>query len=153
MKKITFYTIAVIFLLGVISLIFDQNNDSNSDLNVAFNKTKKGTVKESKEGPKHEATEKSNNPTDQETILLQRLSYLNDVEEIAWFEVDNNDVYIGFDPLPSDWKLIIQSAAIHGNNVINFGCHVWAVKGSERGWRPSNGPHYGNVTARHGKIE
>jgi len=31
----------------------------------------------------------------------QALSYLSDIEEIKWVEIDNNNAYIGFDPLPS----------------------------------------------------
>ena len=83
----------------------------------------------------------------------QALSYLNDIEEIKWVEIDGNNAYIGFDPLPSDWQLVIKAAAVHANKATDFGFHVWAVPAAKRGWRPGDSSYYGNVTARYGKIE
>jgi hypothetical protein len=97
--------------------------------------------------------ESTNKQRSREIILRQELSYLNDIEEVAWYEVDDNDVIVGFEPLPEDWELVIRGAALRGNRAIDFGCHVWAVKAKDRGWRPGTGPYYGEVTARQGKIE
>ena len=49
--------------------------------------------------------------------------------------------------------MVIKGAAIAGNKAINFGVHVWAIKASEKGWRPGDGHFYKEVTARYGKIE
>jgi hypothetical protein len=70
---------------------------------------------------------------------------------------EGNSVYVGFDPYPLDGNAILRGAALHGNNAIDFGCHVWAVHADQK----SNPPYYGtisgkwyeNVTARYGKIE
>ncbi len=93
------------------------------------------------------------NRTSKETGLITRLQYLNEVSEKKWWEVDDNTVYISFSPVPSDWKLIIQTAALHGNNEIGFGVHVWALNDKQRGWRPGKSGHLGEVTARHGKLD
>ena len=87
--------------------------------------------------------------------LSNALSYLNKVTEIKWVDIDNNNVYIGFNPLPSDYKILCKAAALHGNNAINFGVHVWAIDASkyQKGWRPGNGTYYYEVTARYGKIK
>jgi len=85
--------------------------------------------------------------------LKERLDYLNKVKEIIWIDIENNDVYIGFDPVPDDWKLVAQMAALHGNNKIGFGVHVWAIHTRQRGWRPGTGGYLGEYTARYGSIE
>ena len=85
--------------------------------------------------------------------LNKELSYLSEIPEVSWYEVERNNVYIGFSPLPDDWGIIIKGAALRGNKVINFGCHVWAVDANKMGWRPGDSPFYGEVTARHGKLE
>jgi hypothetical protein len=82
------------------------------------------------------------------------LEYLEkEVEEIQWVEIVRNTAYVGFDPLPNDWEIVIKAAAITANRASDFGFHVWAVRASDRGWRPGDGPYYGTVTARYGKIE
>ena len=87
-------------------------------------------------------------------VLAERLSYLTtEVPEIAWVEVDDNDVYIGFKQIPDDMDLIVRFAAVNGNTAINFGVHVWAVPATSRGWRPGTGPYYQEVTARYGRVE
>jgi len=85
--------------------------------------------------------------------IMDRLEYLNDVKEIVWIEIESNAVYIGFEPIPNDWEMIIDFAALYGNNVTGFGTHVWAVYGKRKGWRPGDSSFIGNTTARHGKIE
>lgn len=86
-------------------------------------------------------------------VLNKELSYLSEVPEIVWYEIERNNVYIGFSPLPEDWEMIIKGAALTGNHAINFGCHVWAVDANKKGWRPGDSPFYGEVTARYGKLE
>jgi len=85
--------------------------------------------------------------------LMERLEYLNDVKEIIWIEIESNIIYIGFDPVPDDWQLIINYVGLWGNAKIGFGCHVWAIHTRQKGWRPGNSAYLGQITARHGKIE
>jgi len=96
---------------------------------------------------------KSSSSNQREQKIKSELQYLYSVEEIAWFEVENNNVYIGFKNKPDDLALILRGAALRANAAINFGVHVWAVKATNKSWRPGDGPYYGEVTARHGKIE
>ena len=86
-------------------------------------------------------------------VLRKELSYLSDIPEVAWIEIEENSVYVGFNSLPKDWEMIIKGAALRGNNATNFGCHVWAVDANKKGWRPGDSPFYGEFTARHGKLE
>jgi hypothetical protein len=72
------------------------------------------------------------------------LLYFNELKEIKWVEIDGNNAYIRFDPLPSDWQMVISGAAFSANIAADF--HVWAVRASEPGWRPGDSPHYGEVT-------
>jgi hypothetical protein len=87
--------------------------------------------------------------------LSSALSYLNEINEIKWVDIYDNDVYIGFDPLPSDYKIVCKAAALHGNKAINFGVHVWAINARkyQKGWRPGDGTYYYETTARYGKIQ
>jgi len=86
-------------------------------------------------------------------LLKKELSYLGEIKEVKWWEVDDNNVYIGFDPVPEDWELITKGAALRGNKTIDFGCHAWAVSGGAKRWRPGNGPYLGEFTARYGRVE
>jgi hypothetical protein len=96
---------------------------------------------------------KSSTSHSREQIITNELQYLNNVEEIAWFEVEDNNVYIGFNTRPNDLTLILRGAALRANKAINFGVHVWGVKASQKDWRPGQGTYYEEVTARYGKIE
>jgi len=95
----------------------------------------------------------SSNGNSKESKIKKELTYLNDITEIAWYEVDDNDVFIGFSPIPNDWKTILKGAALRANKKINFGVHVWALNSNQKGWRPGDGRYIGEVTARYGKIE
>jgi len=104
-------------------------------------------------GGSKSSTSRTSTPISREQKIRDELQYLNDVKEIAWFEVDDNDIYIGFKTRPNDLSLILRGAALRTNNAINFGVHVWGVKASQKGWRPGQGTYYEEVTARYGKIE
>ena len=41
--------------------------------------------------------------------------------------IDNNNLYVYFSDLPTDYKSIMRSWALQGNFAIDFGVHVWAV--------------------------
>jgi hypothetical protein len=79
------------------------------------------------------------------TALKARLQYLYSIPEIKDVAFDNNTVYVYFNPLPDDWCLIIKMAAVWGNRAHGFGVHVWAMK--------DKSSFYGEITARHGRIE
>lgn len=85
--------------------------------------------------------------------LKKRLEYLNDIPEISWYEVERNNVYIGFNTKPVDFMTIIHAAAVCGNNIYGSGVHVWAIPSSQKGWRPGDGPYYCCATARGGRIK
>lgn len=92
-------------------------------------------------------------------IILQREleGFFMDIPEVVWCKFVGNIVYVGFRTYPHDGEAILKGAALHGNNAINFGCHVWAVHADQK----NNPPHYGtfsgkwydNVTARYGRFE
>lgn len=85
--------------------------------------------------------------------LRQELAYLRDIEEVAWMQIDDNNVYLGFDPVPSDLAAIVNAAALKGNRALGFGVHIWTTSGDQRGWRPGSGPYYCEATGRYGKLE
>lgn len=95
--------------------------------------------------------ESTSNPTAESA-----LSYLmQEVKEIKWIDIDSNNAYIGFNPVPRDWNMIIRGAALVANKATDFGFHVWAIDASKynKGWKPGDGSYLGEVTARKGKIE
>ena len=96
-----------------------------------------------------------NKSNEKNYTVEQTLSYLNEIEEVKWVKIEKNNAYIGFNPCPDDWLLIIKAAALRANKATDFGFHVWAVDASkyEDDWRPGNGKAIGETTARHGKIE
>ena len=122
---------AVIVLIFIIGIIGDGNSNS-SGLSQSS-----GSVSSS----------------NRQAVLKSELSYLNDIIEITWWEVEDNNVYINFNPVPNDWNLIMRGAAFRGNKAIDFGTHVWALKGKKEGWRPGHSPYLGVATARYGEFE
>ena len=92
-------------------------------------------------------------PDTNPAALKHELAYLQNIPEVSWVEFDENDVYIGFNERPSDLRLIMSSAALIGNRAYGFGVHLWAVKATQRGWRPGKGSYYCECTARYGKIK
>ncbi len=87
--------------------------------------------------------------------LSGSISYLKSIKEVEWVSVDGNDVYIGFNQFPNDFKTICKGAALRGNEEIDFGVHVWAIDANRysNSWRPGSGSYQYEVTARHGRIE
>jgi hypothetical protein len=98
------------------------------------------------------AIQSQKSSSSRQSKVKNAISYLNDIDEVAWVEVDNNNVYVGFDPVPSDMDAIIRAAAMNGNRAADFGVHVWAVKSTQRNWRPGQGSYLAQHSARHGKI-
>jgi hypothetical protein len=84
--------------------------------------------------------------------LASSLAYLNDVEEIAWMDIEGNNVYLGFTKTPSDLRPFVHAVALAGNQATGFGVHVWAVVG-EKGWRPGQPGLLCESTARYEQIE
>ena len=84
--------------------------------------------------------------------INEELKYLKNIKEVSWYEVENDNVYIGFSPVPSNWLAIIKEAALRGNKAINFRFHAWAVDASKKGWRPGDSSYYGDTTAKYGSI-
>jgi hypothetical protein len=104
----------------------------------------------------------SSNPTlssvlsgDYEHILGSELGYLKNIREVQWIEIDSNTVYVGFAPIPSDYREICNAAAFIGNRAINFGVHVWAIDATKYNnyWRPGSGTALYETTCRHGQFE
>ena len=85
--------------------------------------------------------------------LAKRLAYLKDLPEISWVKFDDNNVYIGFNTRPSDLRMIVNAAAIHGNRALGFGVHVWAVRDFQMDFHPRWDSSYCTATARHGKLQ
>ena len=85
-----------------------------------------------------------------EAVLQKELAYLKSIPEVKWIVFDGNNVYLGFKSLPGDIKIIVNAAAYHGNQAINFGVHVWAVDSKFRE-SPSDG-YICAATARYGKV-
>jgi len=98
---------------------------------------------------------KPSGPSQTEQRILDAIAYLDDIEEVSWYEVEANSIYIGFEKRPDDIDLIVKGAAINGNKAIDFGVHAWGIVGAGEGWRPSyRGPQAAcEYTARHGRIE
>ncbi|MBT4208877.1 hypothetical protein HOE22_11150 [Candidatus Woesearchaeota archaeon] len=133
MKKL----LIVLGVLLVIIIMF-KDGDKQQRNNKKYNKTQ---------------TTKKPSQSSKEQQLKSLMVYLDDISEVKWWEVDDNTIYINFNPVPSDWNAIIRGLALSGNEKIGFGVHVWALKNKSRGWRPGDSGYLGNVTARYGKIK
>lgn len=96
-----------------------------------------------------------NSEAGREAKIREALSYVESVREVAWLEVNNNNVYLGFEPAPSDLSIVVGGAALKANDAIGFGAHVWAVDASvaDRSWRPGDRGFICNATARFGQVQ
>ncbi len=83
------------------------------------------------------------------------LVYLDQIPEVAWWEVDETDVYIAFRRVPDDLSAIVGGAARKGSKAINLEFHAWAVRASraQRGWRPGDPGLLCEATARYGTVQ
>lgn len=95
-----------------------------------------------------------------EEILKTRLAYLStEVQELAWYAVQGNEVYIAFkmNRLPGDYKLIAKGAAVAGSTALKEAkenptrCTIWVVSVNDKPGLDT--PSYYTVTARHGVVE
>jgi ABC-type oligopeptide transport system substrate-binding subunit len=92
-------------------------------------------------------------PRSSSSVSSSTFNYLNDINEVAWVQLNGNNLYIGFTSFPSDVAAIIRAAALTGNRETNFGFHVWAVEASRRDYAQNPGGRFFEVTARNGRIE
>ena len=90
--------------------------------------------------------------TNEPERLAEALAYLNEIDDVTWVEVDSNNAYLGFASVPEDLALIVNAAAMNGNEVLGFGVHVWAVQ-ADLGWRPGQPGLLCEATARGGQFE
>ena len=60
--------------------------------------------------------------------LKLKLNYLTSLPEISWVKFNNNDIIIGLNTYPKDFRSIINAAALHGNRAYGFGVRLWVVK-------------------------
>ena len=90
--------------------------------------------------------------TNEPERLAEALAYLNEIDDVTWVEVDSNNAYLGFASVPEELALIVNDAAMNGNEVLGFGVHVWAVQ-ADLGWRPGQPGLLCEATARYGQFE
>ena len=90
--------------------------------------------------------------TNEPERLAEALAYLNEIDDVTWVEVDSNNAYLGFASVPEDLALIVNAAAMNGNEVLGLGVHVWAVQ-ADLGWRPGQPGLLCEATARGGQFE
>lgn len=90
----------------------------------------------------------------QEEALRATLSYLQkEVPEIAWMEIQANNVYLGWKSVPANFDSINRDAAVQANRALNFDVHVWSVSETQKGWRPGNKSFICETVARFGKVK
>ncbi len=80
--------------------------------------------------------------------------------EIKWIIVDGNNAYVGWNPIPKDYREVCKSMALSANKATNFGFHVWAFDASKVSYGKdavqdaiSHRKALFETTARYGKIE
>jgi hypothetical protein len=141
-------SIFVVILILIMSLVRSENA-SPPIHNTGYKTVQIGA-------PSQPSSSRSNSTQRQGNAqLTQRLNYLNGIPEIKWVKFDNNNVYIGFNPIPSDVATITAAAAFQGNKALGFGVHVWAVDAGkyDRSWQPGTGSYLLEKTARYGKVQ
>lgn len=84
--------------------------------------------------------------------IRARLAFLDSVPEIAWVEVEGNEVYIGWRELPPDLRAVVNFAAAHANEAIRFGAHVYSALNVAPGWRPGQPGFICSASARGGRV-
>ena len=104
------------------------------------------------------STNDSSTPNYTATIVLD--DFQKTVPEIKWIIVDKNNAYVGWDPIPKDYREVCKSMALAANKATNFGFHVWAFEDSKISAGKDaiqDAINHGKVlfetTARYGKIE
>lgn len=85
---------------------------------------------------------------------VKELAYLSEQDGVNWHEVSGNNVYVGFSqPLPNDWKTILEEAALAGSNATDAEFHASGITGDEDKWRAyADSNTIGMVTARDAQV-
>ena len=84
------------------------------------------------------------------------LAYLGTRPDVVWYEIERNNVYIGFSSTAEpDWLMATRMAAYKGNKATSFGFHAWAADArvAREGWRPDRPGYICSVTFRHGELD
>jgi hypothetical protein len=55
------------------------------------------------------------------------IEYLDEVPEVAWYEVRPNDLYLGFHRWSESTETIVREAAVHASQAYPSDFRVWAV--------------------------
>lgn len=81
------------------------------------------------------------------------LAYLTDVPEVAWYVVQGNDAYLGFDGPSESMEAIVREAAVYANEAYGSAFRAWAVpvdKADQIGQESM--PFFCRATARAGEV-
>ena len=73
------------------------------------------------------------------TALRERMSYLGNLAEVSWVDFESGNVFIGFDERPPGLAVLVNTAAATAHKTHGKKVHVYAVRGSQPGWRPGDG--------------
>lgn len=83
------------------------------------------------------------------------LDYLDDLPDVAWYKIVDNDVYIGFSVIDDSLGVIVRAAALNGHKSVGRGFHAWAVDASvaSSNWQPGQPGYVCEATARNGQVQ
>lgn len=85
--------------------------------------------------------------------LGKNLRFLDTVEEIDWYLVDEKNIIIGWKGIPDNFYGWNHRAAIRASKVSLYEVNVWSVRHNRKGWRPGKGGQLCSITAKYGRLK
>jgi len=92
-------------------------------------------------------------PPTEEEVLVDSLEFLGESPDVAWYEIQENQVVIGFEEETPTIEPIIREAALRGNRALDYGFCAWAVPATPRDWTMNEDPYFVFVWARYGSVD
>jgi hypothetical protein len=81
------------------------------------------------------------------------ISFLNDVQRVAWYKVEGKHIVIGWKGIPDDFYGLNHKAAVRASKLNKKQVHVWAVRHHQRDWSPGEGGQICVTTALRGRLD
>lgn len=98
----------------------------------------------------------TNNRSTQAVKIASVSGHLDNIPEVKWYYIEDNAIYIAFDPIYDGYQQTCNATAFKGNKAIGFGTHVYALDGKKyHSFKslPSNWRFLYTATYRNGKKE
>lgn len=71
--------------------------------------------------------------------LQDRIKFLDDIKNVAWYKIDGQNIIIGWKGLPDNFYDWNHKTAVKASKSSLYKVYVWSVRYSQKDWSPGKG--------------